>query len=103
MKERELREHTDCSICRNKIGSRGLPLFWTATINRYGLALDALQRQAGLTQMFNGNASLAMVMGSDEDMAEAVMEPVTLTICEACAMETPLLMAALDSQPSRGS
>ncbi len=37
MKERELREHATCSLCRQKIGHTGLPLFWVVRIERFGI------------------------------------------------------------------
>lgn len=86
MKEKELREHATCSLCRKPVMASGLPLFWTLKIERFGIKLDAVKRQQGLTMMLNGHAALAAVMGRDEDMAESVMAPVTVTVCETCAM-----------------
>jgi hypothetical protein len=85
MKERELREHTTCTICKKKIGHTGLPLFWTARIQRHGLKRDALMRQQGLAMMLGGSGALAMAMGPDEEMTET-LEDVELTLCEDCAM-----------------
>ena len=48
----------------------------------------AVQRQTGLAMMLGGNGILASVMGPDEDMAEPMMEPVRLTVCENCATES---------------
>jgi hypothetical protein len=94
MKERQLREHTTCNACQQPIGHTGLPLFWTVAVTRWGLDARALQRQQGLA-MHLGSAALAMVMGPDEDLAKPIDETVTLTVCETCAYENPLLMAAL--------
>ena len=93
MKERELRQHATCSLCRQKIGHTGLPLFWTVRIERFGVDLAAAQRQHGLGLMLGG--PLAMVMGPDEDLATPMMEPLTLTVCERCACERDLPVAAL--------
>lgn len=94
MKERELREHATCSLCRQKI-------------ERFGLDLAAAQRQHGLGLMLGG--PLAMVMGPDEDLATPMMEPLTLTVCETCASERDLPVAALaevgnvaQAAPSKG-
>lgn len=61
MKEKELREHADCSICGKPIGNSGLPLFWKVTVERFGLNVDAVKRQQGLGMMLG--AHIAMVMG----------------------------------------
>ncbi len=94
MKEKELREHSNCSICEKKIGETGIPLFWTVQIKWFGIKLDAVQRQQGLTMMLGGHAGLAGVMGPDEDMAECI-RTVTLTVCEDCAVMRDLPIAAL--------
>jgi hypothetical protein len=85
MKENELRKHATCSRCGNKIGHTGLPLFWTLKVDRYGIDMDAVQRQSGLS-MFLGNAALAGVMGPDEDMAKKMIDTQYITLCEDCAV-----------------
>lgn len=92
MKERELRQHATCSLCRKAIGHTGLPLFWRVKIERFGIDMAAAQRQQGLGMMIGG--PLAMVMGPDEDLAHLIHET-TLTVCEACALERDLPVAAL--------
>lgn len=87
MKENELRKHAVCSICKKKIGHTGLPLFWTVKIERFGIKMDVVNRQDGLTAFLGGNAFLAQVMGTDEEMTQPVMDLVELTVCETCAME----------------
>lgn len=100
MKERELRQHATCSLCEKKIGHTGLPLFWTVKIERFGIDLAAAQRQQGLGLMIG--AALAMHMGPDEDVAKPVMEPVTITVCETCALESDFSVAELTMhQPER--
>jgi hypothetical protein len=93
MNEQELREHTVCALCRQKIGWTGLPLFWTATIARHGVKMDAVARQDGLAT-FLGNTTLARVMGPDEDLTTELMRH-TITLCELCATSNPIPMAAL--------
>ncbi len=102
MNERELRQHATCSLCNKPIGRTGLPLFWRVKIERFGIDMRAVQRQTGLAMML-GNAALAGVMGPDEDMATPVMEPVTLTVCEECALEErmPVAVMALDEPASK--
>lgn len=94
MKETELRECAECANCHKKIGETGLPLFWRVTIERFGVDLNAMRRQDGLTAMLNGHAGLAMVMGRNEDLAVPLMDPVKATVCESCAI-SPILLPLL--------
>lgn len=91
MKEAELRKHADCSLCGNKIGATGLPLFWTVEIKRYGLDVNALRRQTGLGMMLS--PALAMTMGPNEDMAIQIGDTDTITVCENCATKATCLAA----------
>lgn len=95
MKEAELRKHTTCNLCGEKIGKSGLPFFWRVNIERFGVDVRAAQRQDGLAA-FLGSSMLANVMGPGEDMAKPVMDPITITVCEFCAMQdrSSLLMMA---------
>lgn len=95
MREKELRQHATCSLCSKPIGHAGLPMFWVVTIERHGLNRDALMRQQGLALQLGGNAALAHVMGPDEDMTTPLMEPVKVTVCETCAVERSLPVAAM--------
>lgn len=88
MKESELRKHSNCSICGNKILASGLPMFWKVTIERFGIDIAAVQRQQGLTMMLGGSAALAMVMGADEDMAKPIVEAVEIVVCETCCTKS---------------
>jgi len=95
MKEHELRHHTICSVCSQRILARGgVPLFWRVRIERFGVDLRAVARQGGLEQLI-GNVALAMVMGPDEDLAVPVMPALTLTVCEGCASNRFVPVAAL--------
>lgn len=96
MKEEELRKRAICALCRRPIGRAGVPAFWLVRIERYGIDLAAVNRQQGLTMMLGGNAALAQVMGSDEEMATAIIEPITLTVCEDCCTR-PVCIAQLAS------
>lgn len=87
MKESELRKHLNCSICNNKILATGIPMFWKVTIERLGIDIAAVQRQQGLTMMLGGNASLAMVMGADEEMTKPISDAVEITVCETCCIK----------------
>jgi hypothetical protein len=90
MKESELRNHAICSLCGNKIGTTGLPLFWTVNIKRHGILMDAVQRQSGLTAMLGGNAAIASAMGADEEMTQE-LDSVDLTVCEKCGKRWDLI------------
>lgn len=94
MKESELRLHATCSLCKEKIGHAGVPLFWTVRIERHGIDMRAVQRQTGLAMMLGGNVAIAGAMGPDEDMTTPMMDPVTLTVCERCAVGRDLPIAA---------
>lgn len=94
MKEAELRKHALCDLCAKKIGHSGLPLFWKVTIERFGVDMGAIRRQSGLAVML-GSPTLASVMGPGEDMAQPVMEPKVLTVCEPCAIAAKLPVAVL--------
>lgn len=94
MKERELREAATCLQCGEKIGACGSPFFYRLTIERYGVKMDSIQRQTGLAQ-FLGNARIAQVMGADEDMATPVMQPITVTICDKCALPPNICVAEM--------
>lgn len=82
MKEEQLRKHTECDICGEKVLHYGTPLFWTATFKRYGVLMDAIQRQDGLAALI-GSTRIAQAMGNDSELTEEIMS-VTLTICEPC-------------------
>ena len=95
MREKELRENTDCNLCKQKIGKSGISMFWIVKIERHGIKMDAVNRQQGLTMMLGGEAMLAQVMGADEEMTMPMIDPVKLTICETCAMGRSLPVAIL--------
>ncbi|MFA4971795.1 MAG: hypothetical protein WC683_04230 [bacterium] len=94
MKQDELRKHSKCSNCGKVITHTGLPLFWTITIERHGIKVNTLIRQGGLAALL-GSAELARVMGTDEDVTQQMMDPVTVTLCEPCATEKQLCIAEL--------
>lgn len=81
MKEAELREHAECNMCKKKIGESEMPMFAVVEVIHYGINLDAAQRQQGLGIMIG--ASLAMVMGADEDLATE-LDRTKHTLCFNC-------------------
>ena len=94
MKEEELRKICNCTLCGKPVGHTRLPLFWRVRIQRYGLKIDAIKRNAGLTMMLGGHVALAQIMGPNEDMAKKISE-IEITVCETCALEKPLPVAVL--------
>lgn len=93
MKQDELKKHTKCSMCGEGIARSGLPLFSVVTFQRYGLNMQAIRRQDGLSA-FIGHSEIASVMGPNEDMAKPIGGPVKSTVCETCLMK-PYLLARL--------
>lgn len=102
MKERELRAAATCGLCGEKIGKSRLPLFWRVTIERWGIKRDAVMRQTGLEMVMGGHVGLAQALSPDEDLAVRVMDPVTITVCETCAVEVARPVAAMvpDDDPN---
>lgn len=95
MKAKELREAAICAHCKRPFGHTQYPLFWRITIERLGVDMPAIQRQDGLAMVLGGNAALADVMGPDEDLTRPMQEPVTITLCQQCALSEPVLIGVL--------
>jgi hypothetical protein len=93
MNEIELRKYARCSLCGLKIGHTHLPLFYRVTVERFGINMNAVRRQAGLEQML-GNVAIAQVMGLGEEMTKPLMDKITLSICEDCSLK-PTFVAHL--------
>lgn len=86
MRESELRKAVACAHCGKKIGETGMPMFYRVKLERHLLNLPAIQRQDGLTALLGGNARLAQVMGTDEEMTLDTLEGCPqITICESCS------------------
>ena len=98
MKERELRLYANCSLCKKPIGHTGLPLFWRVSVERFGIDMSKVRRQDGLGA-FLGNTALARAMGPDEDLTQPMMEKLTLSFCEDCAL-APIMLAAIAEMPN---
>lgn len=102
MKELDLRKHTTCAICRQPVFKRKAHefpgLFWTVKVQRWGLDMEACNRQQGLGMMLGGRGDIARVMGPDEDLAKQMAEA-ELTVCESCAGEKTGLFELLELAP----
>jgi len=92
MKESELREVAKCAICGKGIMHGGLPLFYRVRVERYGLKMDAIERQQGIVKMLNGHALIAEIMGPHEDMAEKISSK-EITVCETCSTKQTMIVA----------
>lgn len=95
MKEKELRAHSTCSLCRKKLGQTRFPGFYRLTVERFVLDPGAISRQQGLGMMLGGNGFLAMYMSADEDMAKPMMDKLALVVCEDCATNDTTCVARL--------
>jgi len=86
MKASEIKK---CAKCGKGVMHTGIPLFWRVTVERFGIDRAAVDRRHGLETYFGGGrggAALAGVMGTDEDIANPVMDEKVLILCETCAM-----------------
>ena len=101
MKRAELLQHAKCTICDKGIGHTRVPLFWRITIERFGVDLNAVQRQDGLGA-FLGSSALGAIMGPDEDLASPVMDAKVATLCEECAVSSSLPIAAIAFRGNEG-
>ena len=95
MKEKNSESTPPVACAEEKSWLGGIPLFYRVTIERFGVRLNAIERQQGLTMMLGGSAVLAAVMGPDEDMTQPLMEPLVLTVCENCSTQCVLPIAVL--------
>ena len=94
IKQTDLRK---CGRCQKGVMHTGLPLFYRVTVQRYGIDAGAVQRQHGL-EMVVGNATIANVLGPNEDLAKPISELTDLFICEHCATESTMVAVLAESE-----
>lgn len=82
MKQSDLRP---CALCGQGMMHAGSPIFYRVTVDHMVVDLGAAQRQHGLEMMMGPAASLAQVLGPDEDMAKQASR-VTALVCQECAL-----------------
>jgi len=82
MKQTEIKP---CALCGEGVLHNNQIMFFSIKIKRMVANVGAVQRQAGLEMMLGGNATLANVMGPDDDMAKAIEEQDAL-VCMSCAL-----------------
>lgn len=85
MKQHEI-EH--CAVCKRGVAHSRQIAFFRLTIEHMVLDINAIQRQAGLEQMLQGNAQLAHAMGANEDIAKCAYTSRGL-VCQECMITKP--------------
>lgn len=96
----ELKRVAKCDLCGKGVMHTRLPFFYRLRIERFGIKMDAVQRQHGL-ELVTGHAAIAAVLGPNEEAAVPVMDVLEVTVCEACAMEqSPCFIPATIEQVS---
>ncbi len=98
MKEDELRKSANCANCNKKIGHTNLPFFWRIKVERFAIDFKAASAQDGLAAMLGGHHLLANIIGPDRNMAEPIMDPVKVTICEDCITKPIIIPAIIDGK-----
>lgn len=91
-----------CPICKNGLAHSGIPLVWKISVERVGIDARAVQRTAGLEQMLGGNVALANVFSPDNDFGVGLGGPITLVICEPCALENSIVIASFEELEKQG-
>lgn len=82
LKEDEIARLGPCAVCGGSLLTD--ILFYVVTVKRAGFDPDAAQRRVGLG-MALGSATLARIMGPDEDLAKVIDRPHTVAVHERCA------------------
>jgi len=89
-------EFQKCGSCGNGMAHNGQITFWRVSAERFMLNLKAVQRKHGLEMYFGGGqagATLANVMGTDEDLAVILFPKRDFLLCEKCASEKSIPFA----------
>ncbi|MBI5205418.1 MAG: hypothetical protein HZA11_10925 [Nitrospirae bacterium] len=95
MKRKDIKK---CAVCGKGVMHTGLPLFWAISVQRFGIDMSAVHKQAGLEMML-GSPVLASIMGPDEDLAKHVMEKIEVILCEECIdTRIPILIERLEEK-----
>ena len=58
-----------CHICGKGVMHAGHPLFLRISVDRLGIDANAVRHAHGLKLMMDGNALLANIMGTNEELA----------------------------------
>lgn len=76
-----------CKCCGEGIGHNNSPFFYRLSLEQCVINFPAVQRQAGLEQMLNGNSALAKVFSPNENIAEGINMLDKIWICSDCMMK----------------
>jgi len=87
MKKEDIKK---CIRCNKGVMHTGLPLFWVIKLERFGIDVNAVDRQVGLEKLCG--VGLAGILGPNEDIASSITGEMKAVVCESCAME-PLPLA----------
>ncbi len=94
MKQTEIKP---CAACGKGVMHAGAPQFYQVTVQPYLVNVPAVQRQHGLEQML-GNATIAFHMGTQEDIAQPVGEPVVMLLCQYCAITEQSIAGLMEAE-----
>lgn len=87
MKQADLKK---CVRCNKGVMHNGCPIFYRVIVGRMVVNLPAVERQHGLELMLGRNAALAAVMGTNEDLAKPLGDPITVLVCQDCAIDVSI-------------
>lgn len=91
----KLKDFSTCVLCsKPMMHARGI-FFFRVTIERMGINVPAASRQQGLEMMLGRAASLASIMGPDEDLGIPIGPADKGLICDECAVMSKLPIAGI--------
>lgn len=79
-----------CAGCGKGVMHNNVMIFYKINVANMAVNLDAVRRQHGL-EMMMGSATIAHIMGPDEDMAQVVGTDHDGLVCLDCAMTKPVV------------
>lgn len=88
-------EFTKCLGCGRGVMASGSIAFYRITIERLGVNMPAVKRQAGLEDFLGGQARIAFVMGEQEDIGLPIGDAQRGLICDDCAIKHVSCIAQL--------
>ena len=95
-------EIENCIACNQGLMHNQGIFFYKVSVEQFVIDCRSIQRQTGLEQMI-GNAAIARVMGTNEDIAKG-LSPTSFLICGDCAMGDQNIpsLAEIKSQRDEG-
>ena len=92
LKQRDLKP---CALCGKGMMHKGHPMFYRVTVQSFVVHLRNVQRQSGFEMMMGDAASLADVMGPNNDMAQAPCPANEALVCMDCALGESMSVSEL--------